>query len=172
MYKISGRDKIITIVKWIFLTEIVFIFLRISFKFIPKIRINNIPVLVLIMAWRRPGVKPLSEPMVVSLLTHICVTRPQWVNVNTTNTIQYKNQAALQEVNYVTLHACTALVLEIDGLVLCWYDGVWPTLFIWYQHTYLLHYRLKIRFSHKSIAPVLLIHKNNDDVTVRKWNSN
>ena len=26
------------------------------------------------MAW------PLSEPMLVSLLTHICVTRPQWVN--------------------------------------------------------------------------------------------
>ena len=32
------------------------------------------------MAWRRPGDKPLSEPMMVKLLTHICVTRPQWVN--------------------------------------------------------------------------------------------
>ena len=32
------------------------------------------------MAWRRPGVKPLSETMIVSLLTHICVTRLQWVN--------------------------------------------------------------------------------------------
>ena len=32
------------------------------------------------MAWRRSGDKPLSEPMMVSLLTHICVTRPQWVN--------------------------------------------------------------------------------------------
>ena len=31
------------------------------------------------MAWRRPGDKPLSEPMMVSLLTHLCVTRPQWV---------------------------------------------------------------------------------------------
>ena len=31
------------------------------------------------MAWRRPGNKPLSEPMMVILLTHICVTRPQWV---------------------------------------------------------------------------------------------
>ena len=35
--------------------------------------------LVQIMAWRRPGDKPLSEPMMVSLLTQICVTRPQWV---------------------------------------------------------------------------------------------
>ena len=31
------------------------------------------------MAWRRPGDKPLSEPMMVNLPTHICVTRPQWV---------------------------------------------------------------------------------------------
>ena len=31
------------------------------------------------MAWRRPCDKPLSEPMMVRLPTHICVTRPQWV---------------------------------------------------------------------------------------------
>ena len=55
--------------------------LKISLKFVPKGLINNIPSLVHIMAWRRPGDKPLSEPMVVCLPTHICVTRPQWVNV-------------------------------------------------------------------------------------------
>ena len=32
------------------------------------------------MAWRRPGDKPLSEPMMVRLPTHICAARPQWVN--------------------------------------------------------------------------------------------
>ena len=42
--------------------------------------INNIPALFQIMAWRRPGNKPLSEPIMVSLLTHICITRLQWVN--------------------------------------------------------------------------------------------
>ena len=52
---------------------------RISLKFVPKVWINNIPALVQIMAWRRPGDKPLSEPMMLSLLTLICVTRPQWV---------------------------------------------------------------------------------------------
>ena len=31
------------------------------------------------MAWRRPGEKLFSEPMMVSLLTYICATRPQWV---------------------------------------------------------------------------------------------
>ena len=49
-------------------------------KFVPKGPINNIPAMVQIMAWRRPGDKPLSEPMMVSLPTHICVSRPQWVN--------------------------------------------------------------------------------------------
>ena len=53
---------------------------KISLKFVPKGPINNIPALVQIMAWRRPGDKPISEPMMVSLLAHICVTRPQWVN--------------------------------------------------------------------------------------------
>ena len=54
--------------------------LKKSLKFVPKGLINNTPALVLIMAWRRPGDKPLSEPMLVRSLTHICVTRPQWVN--------------------------------------------------------------------------------------------
>ena len=68
------------IFKCIFLNGNEWISLRISLKFVLKVRINNIRSLVQIMAWRRPGDKPLSEPMVVSLLTHICVTRPQWVN--------------------------------------------------------------------------------------------
>ena len=68
------------IFKCVFLNENEWILLRISLKFVPKVRINNIPSLVQIMAWRRPVDKPLSEPMMVSLPTHICVTRPQWVN--------------------------------------------------------------------------------------------
>ena len=46
-------------------------------KFIPEVQINNIPALFQIMAWRRSGDKPLSEPMMVSLQTHVRVTRPQ-----------------------------------------------------------------------------------------------
>ena len=66
--------------KCIFLNENVWISLKISLKFVPKVPINNIPALVQILAWRRSGDKPLSEPMMVSILTHIYVTRPQWVN--------------------------------------------------------------------------------------------
>ena len=53
------------------MNENVRISINISLKFVPKGLINNIPALVQIMAWRRPGDKPLSEPMMVSLLTHI-----------------------------------------------------------------------------------------------------
>ena len=55
--------------KCIFLNENIWISMKISLKFL----INNIPSLVQIMAWRRPGDKPLSKPMMVSLPTHICV---------------------------------------------------------------------------------------------------
>ena len=41
--------------------------------------INNIPTLLQIIARHRPGDKPLSEPMMASLLTHVCSSRPQWV---------------------------------------------------------------------------------------------
>ena len=34
-------------------------------EFVPKFRIYNISALVQIMAWRQPGDKPLSEPVMV-----------------------------------------------------------------------------------------------------------
>ena len=79
----NGRHFADGIFKCIFLNENARISLTISQKFVPKVRINNIPALVQIMAWHRPGDKPLSEPVMVSLLTHICVTRPQWVKLVT-----------------------------------------------------------------------------------------
>ena len=63
--------------KCISLIENVSILIQISLKFVPMGPINNIPALVQIMARCRPGDKPLSEPMMDSLPTHICVTRPQ-----------------------------------------------------------------------------------------------
>ena len=66
--------------KRILLNENVRIWIKNSLKFVPKGPINNNPALVQIMAWRRSGDKLLSEPVMVSLLTHMCVTRPQWVN--------------------------------------------------------------------------------------------
>ena len=80
------------IFKYIFLNENVWIWIKVSLKFVPKGPINNILALVQIMPWRRSGDKPLSEPMMVSLMTHICVTRPQWVNAlnDISNTFHYQ----------------------------------------------------------------------------------
>ena len=77
----NGRRFPDDIFKCIFLNENAWISIKISLKFVPRGPINNIQALVQIMAWRRPGDKPLSEPMMISLLTHKCVTQPQWVNI-------------------------------------------------------------------------------------------
>ena len=77
----NGRHFADDTFKRIFLNENVWISIKISLKFVFKGPINYIPALVQIMAWRRPGDKPLSEPMMVTLPTHICVTRPQWLNM-------------------------------------------------------------------------------------------
>ena len=78
----NGRHFADDIFKCIFVNEDVWISIKISLKFVPKGPINNIPALVQIMAWRRAGDKPLSGPMLVSLPTHICVTRSQWVKAS------------------------------------------------------------------------------------------
>ena len=75
----NGRHFAENIFKCIYLNENAWIYRKISLKFIPNVRIYNIPSLVQIMAWHRPGAKPFSEPIMVILSTHICVTRPQWV---------------------------------------------------------------------------------------------
>ena len=75
----NGRHFADDIFRCIFFNEIGCILINISLKSVPNGPINNIPALVQIMAWCRPGDKPLSEPMMVSLPTHICVTRPQRV---------------------------------------------------------------------------------------------
>ena len=70
----NGRHFADVTFKHIFLKENIRISIKISLKFVPKSPIDNIPVLFQIMAWRRP----LSEAIILSLLTHICVARPQW----------------------------------------------------------------------------------------------
>ena len=91
------------IFKRIFLNENIKISIKISLQFVPMGPINIILALVQIMAWRRSGGKPLSEPMIVSLLTHICVTRPRWVNGN----FVHSCWGALLKTRHI--HVCTFL---------------------------------------------------------------
>ena len=96
-----GRDKMATIFdifKCIFLNENVWISIKISLKCICKGPINNILALVQIMACRLPGDKPLSEPMMVSLLEHIYVTCPQWVNIDSAEWISTTCYISISEI--------------------------------------------------------------------------
>ena len=63
------------IFKCIFLNENVWISLKISLKFVPKVQINTIPALVNIMVWSRVIIWTNAG----NLMTHIRVTRPQWL---------------------------------------------------------------------------------------------
>ena len=85
-------------------------------KFFTKVRINNIPSLVQIMAWRRPGDKTLYESMLVSLLTRICVTPPQWV----TRFIHVLTYADVTDINHwiSTLSRVELDVIQSDGTVM------------------------------------------------------
>ena len=76
----NGRHFADDTFKYIFLNENVIISAKIWLEIVPKGPINNIQALVQIMACRRQGDKPLSEPMMARFPTHICVTRPHWVN--------------------------------------------------------------------------------------------
>ena len=53
------------IFKSIFLNETFCILIKISLKLVPKGSIDNTPALVYIMAWRRLGDKPSSEPVLI-----------------------------------------------------------------------------------------------------------
>ena len=84
--------------KCILFNDNVWIMIKNSLKFVPKGPINNIPALVQIKAWRRPGDKPLSESMLVSLPTHICITRPQCVN-----SVHLLKMMSYQEIYFVSI---------------------------------------------------------------------
>ena len=113
----NGRHFVDDTFKRIFANENARISIKISLKFVPKSPIDDISALFQIVAWRCPGDKPLSEPMMVSLTTHICVTRPQWVKWKMCNTV-------------------------VPSRVLNWYDLVssWKTWLLFWIH----HFRMKV----------------------------
>ena len=99
----NGRHFSDDIFICIFLNENVWISIKNSLKFVPRVRINNIPALVQIMAWRWPGDKPLSEPMMVRFPAHICITWPQWVNM-VFNLVWKIPPLTLKQLGYVFLN--------------------------------------------------------------------
>ena len=101
-----------------FLNENIRISTKTSLKFVSKGLINNIPALVLKMAWCRPDDKPLSEPMLVRSLTHICVTRPQWVNWLRHRCVLFCDVKSISHKIYIWFS--WALFVVIVSFFICW----------------------------------------------------
>ena len=138
-----------------FFNENGWISISISLQFVPRGSINNIPTLVQVMAWRRPGDKPLSEPMMVRLPTHICVTRPQWVNCMkfTYHSLVTSRCGISKEIN-TTLYVCCKLcrstciiqaIFHLTALVFCKYY-VKCSESIYYSTTSDSHFMFKYRY--------------------------
>ena len=111
------------IFKCILLNENVWISINFSLKFILRVPIDNITALLQIIAWRRAGNKPLSEPMMASFPTQICVTRPQWVKLGDflkngillSNDVQIKCNTCMKLVQY---NEYLISIVDTAGLVL------------------------------------------------------
>ena len=72
------------------------------------------------MAWRRPSDKPFSEPMMFSLLTHICVTQYQWVNhlTNSSASVWFWYLEGLHFENHYNDVIMSAMVSQITSLTI------------------------------------------------------
>ena len=89
------------------------------------------------MAWCRPGDKPLSEPMTDRLPTHICVTRPQWVTIDSDDN--------------ATVMACANIVI---WLLFSWKGN---THFLWF---WIPVHKLLVTLRKKFAKECDLIHHN------------
>ena len=85
------------------------------------------------MAWRRPGDKPLSETMMVSSPTHICVTRPQWVNRSEQNHV-------LVFMGYILHNELALWRMQLYWLIADYLQGrchqTGPASYGWYGHNF------------------------------------
>ena len=112
------------------------------------------------MAWHRSGDKPLSEPMMVSLPTHICVTRPQWVKSGTT-----KNTPGSQhikryflEIKLVIFGLCKGLVSNRHQTI----KQIWQTQVSLYQ---VFHFFTWWRHQIETFSALLALCVGNSPVT-------
>ena len=128
----TQNDRHITddVSKCIFSNGNVWISVKISLKFVPKIPTNNIPAFVQIMAWRSSEDRPLSELIMASLLTHKCITRPQLIkSVMPSYALYYINDIA-------SAWSVLISVLFVDGTRLCCWSKHRPI-----SHDYYLSHR-------------------------------
>ena len=158
----NGRHFADDTFKCIFLNENVRISIKNSPKIVPNGPINNIPALVQIMAWCWPGDKPLSEPMMVRLPTHICDTRPQWVlntNVVRTHKCMYTWTCTTPLYVYLCMYVSYPVILfGFLYVVLIWNWVLYTTSDTWADlyHINSIHsYHLQIIYRKLHLFPII-----------------
>ena len=72
------------------------IWIKISMAFVPKTPINNIPALV--------GTTPISEPIMLRIMTHISVTRPQSVKITKSEHLPDSHRAGTRLLTFYEVH--------------------------------------------------------------------
>ena len=117
-----------TIFEMNFFNEKFCILIKISLKFVPKSPIDNKPTSLEIMAWRRIGDKPLSEPKLTRFPEHRCDTTGGWAKVCL--------EVPGVEVSYQGICRC-------EFLLNLWYNRqrhdllIWTAVMLWNGHSVL-----------------------------------
>ena len=70
-----------------------------NFTATPKSLISNIPALVQIMAWRRPGDKHYLNRCWPNLLTHLFTTLPRWFKIEKVSEIRFNKQRNIDKID-------------------------------------------------------------------------
>ena len=116
------------IFRCIFMNEKFFILIKISLKSVPNGPNNNNSALVKIMAWRRIGDKPLSEPMWTRLIDAYIIKFPDF---RLYRAIYHEPHLDAFDVNVLV----TEFLLHINkGHIYPWYHCSW-ILWLWYCHS-------------------------------------
>ena len=125
---------------------VVFLF-EFHWNLFPGILLINRPALKQMMACYRVGTKPLSGTKLVRLLTHICVTRPRWVNPSSAGSVSTLGHQVIrsshclqissdltainknrvdQRVRHIYSHIYVAIHGSISCLGIGWRQSKWP----------------------------------------------
>ena len=136
--------------------------IKISPKIVSKGPIKFLAV-IQIIDWRRPGDKPLSESMMVRLLTHICVTQPQWGKVMHTA----RHYGLWWKVLYLWIYPtavfhsnalCTLLMITHSVPIMIWFRT--HTKHIYHQQFPKIWFELMLMYTETYTVTLLVSHKN------------
>ena len=154
----NGRHFPDAIFQCIFLNRNIKILIKFLLKFVPYGPINNIPALGHIRAWRRPGDTPLFEPIMVGLLTHICVIQPQWFK-----TFHFLTSDICMHRLFETKWNIHAFIITIVGHHWFRCNGLLP---VWHQdiiYSSELHTVGTNSFNNSQVQSITRLHVNNID---------